>query len=61
MDSNVITSLEALEEMIKDASGAVRCAIGTTGSCGCGMIHELFYVCKRHYAIIQSNSYLSMN
>ena len=61
MDNNVITSLDALEEMIKDVSSTARCAIGTCGGCGCGMIHEIFYMCKCHNNRLKSNTHLSMN
>lgn len=61
MDSNVNVSFDALESVIKDAKKTMRCAMSTCGSCGCGFIHEIFYMCKYHYAIMKSNSYLSMN
>ncbi len=61
MDSNVTLTYDKLKQMIDDARDTMRCAMSTASSCGCGTIHELFYMCKYHYSLMKSNSYLTMN
>ena len=58
MDSNETLTLEELEEMLRDATMAMRCAVGTSQPCGCGIIHEILYVCRYHYSLMKSNSHL---
>lgn len=58
MDSNETLTLDELEEMLRDATMAMRCTVGTYQPCGCGIIHEILYVCKHHKSIMKSNSYL---
>ncbi len=56
-----LTTLEGYLKLINQTIRKGVCLHGIKSPCGCGIIHELMYVCNYHKSQLLLNTHLSMN
>lgn len=54
-------NLKQLTEMLYMANNRSGCLRGIRGHCGCGVIHEMMYMCNYHRSELLSDSNLAFD